>query len=864
MPGRKKELSPEKLHARINAWCWFLKPIFTGLGFTALCILLTAGLATGCKPKAPGQNTSADYFQTPFQTESQFIVETIVSDLAEQVFYAANHRLPDRKYFSVTVTEKAGSPVDTPVYELQIRLDPKKDDLKLEVSVNGPIWSPAVYQGVVKELAQTTGLKATERNGSENTVMLSRLTDSLGGTLEQENRDLSDSLEEDFTNSVLHEQAAVLLGAFTLREHSGDFYEIRSPLCRITAHLAMAQYLAGERQLGINGRVAEAMLLTLMNDQAPALEKLSRIETNDPVVLQWVRTLQADNSGDYRPLAQSEDRSAIERIAWFQAFARSVDADMAWSKLYKSEKVTVDFARIANEQEYSVETGHQLLAVSVPLELKELATVHKLSKRTNLTTNNLVAELNVLPERCFTLDDSGDLDVKVIGWGMWAMFFQRQLCHAMQHDFDFLQNKWGVPDEAKKFSANCDRTFGALHLYPFARRFNCIDKTSYHRAVDDGFRVTVAMPQYTPAECWNELCYYGPDKELYSPNPNPHINEWHKNNPPPGTAYNPLPRMDHPSLTQRPDAIARITAIHELAPYDRDISYNLLRMEYTEHNVKPTYEQCREIYKQVLPFATYAMAAVADTIQDQPDRYEELMARAAAPDPARYYNLGEYFQARHMDDRAAMYLEKGNDLCPDRVNAASYAPWLVRYYLKKGRTDKARQIADDAGEVYSSRGLEAEGLFFEMTSNYLEAFEWYAKIDERYDDSSPLLAFCFRYKAQTGDTRFESEAQKRIVKFFPNGIENVSLKDFQGPPRDGTLIEEDTDSLKVAGLKAGSVIVAVYGVRVHTAEQYYCARNFNNATELDLIVWQDGGYHEIKASPPDRRFGGNFGDYRPK
>jgi hypothetical protein len=32
--------------------------------------------------------------------------------------------------------------------------------------------------------------------------------------------------------------------------------------------------------------------------------------------------------------------------------------------------------------------------------------------------------------------------------------------------------------------------------------------------------------------------------------------------------------------------------------------------------------------------------------------------------------------------------------------------------------------------------------------------------------------------------------------------------------------------------------------------------------ELDLIVWQGSAYHEIKASPPNHKFGVDFRDYK--
>jgi tetratricopeptide (TPR) repeat protein len=270
------------------------------------------------------------------------------------------------------------------------------------------------------------------------------------------------------------------------------------------------------------------------------------------------------------------------------------------------------------------------------------------------------------------------------------------------------------------------------------------------------------------------------------------------------------------------------------------------------------------VYKLVLPYATYAMAEVADTVQDQPDRYEALMSQASALDPARYYNLGDYFKARQMEDKTARYYEKGNELCSDSVNASYHASWLVKYYLKKGERQKAQSVADEAGEVYSSVGLEAKAEFFEATGKYAEAFEWYAKEEERYDDSSSLISFCVRYKAKTGDTRFDAALNSRVLKLFPKGIEKVSLKDLQSAPADGVLINDENDLVTKAGMKTGDIIVAVNGIRVHDFAQYGYGREIGMTPEITLIVWQGHQYRETKASPPDHRFGVDMGDYPAK
>ena len=563
MNNWKGKLFPNEIHVfRFR----FTK--FRNLGFTIASVLLIAGLTTGCKPKSPVEPaTPSGYFQTPFQNESQFIVEAFVCDLTEKIFYANFHRLPDEKHFLFNSTEKSGSPGDAPVYELQIRLDPKQSDLKLEVNVNGPIWSPAVYQGVAAQLAQAIGLKAANLDRTEDTAMLAKLTDGTPETIERENLRLSADLENDFSNAKLHEQAALLLGAFLLRDHSGKFYDIRTPLSRLTAHLTLAQLLRDTGSASINGQMAEAIMLTLVGDQALALERLNAIGTNNTAVLPMVRALSARNTGDYRPLENMDGLSRVECVEWFSAYAGYVSTTLAWPKLSDDQKQTIDFVRAANQDGYSVQTGHQLLAVSIPLEIQEVNSVYSLSHSGKLTKAGLVKALNELPERCFT-HSGNEIHVSIIGWGQWAAFLQRHLCHAIQQNFYFMNSMWGVPDDAKQFAAKCEQNFDGLRLYPFVSRFNCTDVKAYHKSVDDGFKVTVASPQFVSAECWNYLCYKPWFAPLYRPNPNPHVNEWHSHNPPPETVYDLYPRLNHPSLVNRPDAVVRFEQLHELAPYD--------------------------------------------------------------------------------------------------------------------------------------------------------------------------------------------------------------------------------------------------------------------------------------------------------
>src|ERR1051326_6801730 len=164
----------------------------------AFGLLLILGVAVGCRESADESQThststtgepqstetstkanpqSAGYFQTPFQDESQFIVETIVSDLVEQIYYARHHQLPDAKHFSVRAVERPDSQFGAPTYDLEMTHSADRPSLKIRLVINGPIWSPDVYADTVAALAQEVGLTPTKQNERDTARLLAALVD---------------------------------------------------------------------------------------------------------------------------------------------------------------------------------------------------------------------------------------------------------------------------------------------------------------------------------------------------------------------------------------------------------------------------------------------------------------------------------------------------------------------------------------------------------------------------------------------------------------------------------------------------------------------------------------------------------------
>jgi tetratricopeptide (TPR) repeat protein len=770
------------------------------------------------------------------------------------VYFAKNAQLPDAKLFSVKALEKPDSPLRSPVYIVKIGFA-KKEPLQVEVNVDGPIWSAAVYSNLTAALANEAGLNPSLQSPSEDTALLKRLTDGLATTVEQENEKLSAALQSDFSNPLLHEQAAVLLGAFSLRETSGMFYDIRASLCRATAHLALAQYLNGSKTFGVNGRVAECLMLTLVNDEAAAIKKLGAMDLSDETLKIWDRTLRAFNTGDYRPLAATTDRSTIEDIALFSAYSGSINNDVAWQKLGWRATTLPDFARISEAGHFTVAVGNGLQQTALDFEIKEIKSVYQSSQHHELTDEDLVSALNRLPDFCFAPGAGGAPKVHVIGWGLWALMLQHQLCQALTTDFSVLWSMQGLPEEANSFNEFADKTFSGLRLYPFVERFTDTEIKRYHKSVDDGFKVTVETPQLTPAMCWNYICWSVNFAPHYKPVPNPHVNEWHKHNPPPGTAYDLGARLNHPSLT---DNQKRMDQVLEEAPYDLAVLRHFVDRKY---NKIPTFEQAKSLFGPLLDYSVPAMRIVAGALKAEPERYEETMEKAAKLDPTLYEELGDFAWGRNDTNKAISYYDTGADKDPDLVRESHRARRRVAYYLKKGETEKARTIADAAADVYSQPGLAAKADFHESIGELETAMQWFAKIKERYNNSDELVEFCARHFKPTGKADFDKEVRQHL-KEWEKKTQKVSLADFTSPPADGALVITESDLLKGAGLKKGDIVVAVDGIRVHNMWQYRVDGAINPDPQMTFIVWQDGHYREAKASLPDHKFGVLFNDYK--
>lgn len=837
----------------MNSYAMKLLRIF-GL---VLCLAFSALGFMGCHRAAPAlpDAPAAKYFKTEFQDETRYLVESIVGDLAEMAAYARTKTVLGG--LAVRAIERPHCSFGKPVYDIVVPAEGGQAPLRFSLNVNKPIWAPDLYEDIALQLCAPMN-KAAPSAEVAPSGLAGELTELAAENLEKANRRVSELLTAHFQNPALHEQASLILGAFGLRDFAGTFYDARPILCRMTAHLALARALNRRQPFGTDGRLAEAILDTLMNNQRTALARIEGL-SKDSALAPWVRALKAHVTGDDREISAVAAPTLLETIFWFEAVTRSTDIEMAWLKLGRTRQaMRTDYCRVVNQSPYTVGLGHQVREPSLALEIHELNQVYQLAHGRALAATGLVSALNTVPGGCFETDAAGATAVRILGWGQWAYFLQRHLCHTLQHNFDFLQRKWCVPEEAKKYTQEADRLFAGLRLYPVVRRLNAVTDAECQASLGPLAELVGETPHLVPRWGWIHLFRPFLKTEFDPELPDGHVNEWHRHDPPPGTAYEPGSAFAHRSLACRPEISQWVEALHEMAPYDTALDEAMVIYKFGK---KPTFEQARELYRPRLEYASGLLARLAERTVDQPARYEEYMGKAADIHPRFFLDLGDYFAERGPEAKAAGYYERGNALYLDEVAVANRCGWLVDYYFRNQRVAEAEKLADRAAETYSGGGLRVKANLLFAQGKYAESFEYAGRVEERYHLPGEVVGWCVRYKDKTGSSQYDGEVKKRLDTLFPRGLERVTPAELRGRPQQGVAFDQESDLLRAAGLQKSNIVVAVNGVRVYDTFQYDYIRDQNPDPEMRLIVWDGKHYLEKVASPPNHRFGVPISSY---
>ncbi len=696
-------------------------------------------------------------------------------------------------------------------------------------------------------------------------TLAKRLLDARLATVEAENERISLQLAENMRDAQAHEEAALVLGALSLRESRGPYGDVRSLLSRLSAHLALALALRGDHRWGPQGRTAEAVLLALSGRGADAMKALALLGSearSDASLASWVNALRLRATADYRLAGPWDTASTLEHIEHFRATVVSVSVAKALELLDDREAEPLpDWGRVAMS-ETSVEAANRFAPNVVAVELADAQTVMKV---TGQTPGDIVAALKVPPERCVSLRE-GKPSVAVIGRGQWASFFGRQILGAADSSFVAAVVWLGLPDAAKGLEGSFDQHLEGLSLYPLLKR-----RMAEMRA-DGQQQGRSAPPRADEASCdavqplltsqphivtyalwrgYDNLCRTGTRAG------SPEADRWYTEPLLAGTAFDASNRLRGPFFQRlQAKGASGLRPLRELSPFEPWVRHVYARTAATD---PASADRWLELHEPLSDYSLTSLRVIASWVEDQGsnDRLPVLRRMCNLQEEA-CLELGEALANQGRDDEAAGVFRKAFAVARDVVAGSHFAAWLVDYEFRKGRTEQALAIASAAAETYSGDGLQTYARLLERLGRFDEARQQYEAIRARYNEPQPLEQFAVRSFFGRGDARYESLAEGAVARDFPQGLQRIARAELTAPPYEGVLILDETAEGRRIGIHQGDIVVAMDGYRVSTHQQYMTVRAFRVDPRVEWIVWRDGRYFEVAAELPGRSFESKF------
>jgi tetratricopeptide (TPR) repeat protein len=839
-----------------------------GSSLKAVVLLVPLAVLACRAPAAPVPGPH----QRPWSTEQEWLAEETVRDIAEMCAFARHAPEKDLQRLAVSVEPVQRGSELPPAFSVSVRFAGVPEAVDEQIEIQHSIWSPEDYAPLAARLLAARGLTPSPPAPRDDDRLLDALRDLRATVIQRHNLEVSKRLAADILSPDAHEAAALILGAFSLREASGYFWDLRATHCRMAAHLAMARALRAAPNSGLNGRFAEAVLATKSVRQAEAAERIEALSAQagaSAAQRSWLLALRLRNTTDWRLAERLDDPSLLERLEAFRARVLAFSLAKAVARFDKEtpKQLTdvADWGRIAMELGADVDTGNRFAYSAVDAELAEMASVWTSFDGSGRPPRDWSSVLNAGHTRCISRDPRGRGAPQVLSWGTWAAFFQRHLCNQVDRTERHVRGSLGLPEEAKSAAQKNDTSFGSLDLYSFVRlrrTWAMRDASEYARTVADAAALARRAPQLVTFPKWYLLL----DKPDFAARPTdlPDESTWFR---PPllrGVAYEAAFRLNNSTQLRHPP-MSVVEELRRLAPYSTWVT-----SQYLEKKGNPPVDEQRAAYGRLLEYDTRAMKElVKDTDSegleplDGPPLVLDVRQRLCALAADECIPLGNYFLSRGADEEAAAAFQKAFDEGENRVWVSNSCNWLVHHYLDHGEREKAERIAQEAAEVYSSGGLETWASVLERLGRLDEAESYYKKSAERYDSPAGLASFYRRQALEGGEKRYEAAFQKAIAKPFPNGLEKVDQQKLPRPPQDGVLIDGRSVLTRRYGIEKGDIIVGVDGWRVRDWQQYQIVRDFTRAPRIDLEVWHAGAYREVIAELPLRRFQVSMSAYRP-
>jgi hypothetical protein len=765
-----------------------------------------------------------------YPTEQAALAAGIVRDLVELAAFANVAPAPAADAVRVSLVGEGTDP-------LRIEITGPGAPLTRDVALDPHVFAPALYVELARALIGAKPVRPVADAPAHPSV-LEAIADLRAASLLKEARRVSARLTTAPRDARAHEEAAVLWGAFALRESGGAYSDCRTSLARATAHLAFAQALRAARPPAREAAWANVLIATLAGRSLEAVASIDALGATTDAERAWAVALRVRNDGDWRKVTRPAERTLVEQLEFVRAKARAIDDLVAITALDGVALPPIpDWARILMTDGATVETANRFGPSAIALELADLALAHGLTREAGTDVARAAELLRRTDMPIVGKDAAGGRAVAVLGPGAWSAAAARNIAEQAEARNDELDHLFRLPEAGEAFRAGTTPLLRALPLFPIVESSWATKPSPSQEFCSAMNAVVKESPLALPATLWvkrvenrcGQTAGFPPSRAFFDP---PVAR---------GTSLDARARMTG-SLGLVMTA-ADLKGYRALAPQDSDLVFAALAREYRAVEIPSDV-----LAKEYGPFAEYQVRAARKallSLEKNPPAYRRMAEKMCALAADHCGTLGRLLITAGDEDAAAVAYQRLIENGVDRVGASNAAPWLVDYYEEREQSDRALAIAQLAEETGSGSGYQTMGRLLESRGSLAEAEKRYIALRDRYKLENPLRDFHMRAAQRPGGERWAAEAEAARAKVFPNGLERMPKGDTAAPTK-GAVLTEPSAGLLQAGIRPGDTVVAIDGYRVTDPHQYGAVKALAITPKMVLTIWHEGKYVEVE------------------
>jgi tetratricopeptide (TPR) repeat protein len=791
-------------------------------------------------------------------TENNYLARIIAQDIVKQAWLAAHPTDP-----LPALTVKANVDAFSNPYSVKIAVTGWSSQSSLQIDLHPSFaWDAGEYG---KLATMALGAAKAKDDDAHATACMADLLSPTSAGLASEDVRLSGLLEHNELDASAHEEAALILLTLALREDADRYADIRSLLCRATAHLALADALESGPP-SWNNRIADTALRVLAGRELEAESLLDRMEkdaTCPEAAKTWIQALGIWNKQDVSGVEITTNSPLLLKIAWFQTLVRNGPQIAALDKLKNvvgDPTDGVDWTRGFSAMNHQpVQIGNQFNQIALQNEYRDLNDILAVGQKPALDQTNLAAFFSEPEtETVTTKPGQPGATIQVVGLGTFKAAARRHLFETIKETNWWLQSYLCDYAGAKKFRDEVNEQYKGVPFFELVQwTFGSNDAPGTKPA--DALRNENNSWQINAVSAWGAVKGFDKDGAASSL-----LRSYYMDGPPIGTTFladqvqDVIMFLKVPPNWHRNDSDAskpgdprslfleKLAAMH---PHSADLAYAVVDTEPKS--------PADAVMSHIEPFLSYNnyMASYLDRYNGNrftlsQDQLESMWKERVKLDSDASWAYGNFlFKAGRVEEAMAVYRQALAN-SHDAVLMSNSVGNLIRYDYDHGKQSEAMDLAKQAASVGSGDGLSIYAEMLGKTDDLdgqeslgEDVMERYGKVD--------ILADLY----QAHPDKFPGKLDALTKEVFPNGMTKVTFASFQGKPQQGVRIWGNSPLLTAAGLHSNDIIVALNGVGIENNPQYVVMVRELVDPAMDLIVWQGNAYIEVKASPPGHKFG---------